>query len=878
MARLDLLAREVVAGRERLRRRERVPLPTAAAGALAAELPSDPALRRQEVARAGRVLLDALSSKGFAALFAVAGAVSASPSARLLQDFLPALLSSRPGAPDDAFPLLARPGGCPVRALGRPVRWRDPGPPLAAALDPASPRRGAGPDPAGRRTGRGGRGEVLRRAAAAQGGGAGARRPAPLALSPRLRESVAVDEGRSGKPEAEELERARARIAALEEALAASEGRRRCLEALVEHTDDMIAYLDADSRVRVFNSAHAAMVERVLGHTLSPGDRPLDWLDPARRQALEALHRRALAGESFRLEYEHPVPDGGSRFFEVRYHPVREGGQVVGFSQFAREVTHFKQVEASLSEAKERLEALVAERTEALARSERVFRALTEHNPDPTVVVDRQGRLSYLSPSLLRAFEAEAAELLGRSAQEFLHPEDAASVAERFRRARRRPGASLEPFRARVRGPRQGWRHVELRMTAVEEPGALEGVVVHARDVTARVRAEATQRRLEAHAAEAQKLGNLGVLSAGIAHDLNNLLLGVRMNAEILQGVLSEADPQVIRSLELVQDATRQASELAAQLLAYAGRRSGERAPLDLNEIAQDMLRLLRASVPRKIELVSRLGADLPAVRAEAGQLRQVVMNLVLNASEAIGPGPGRILLSTECRVLAAQELEACSVGGELPAGRYVLLRVGDDGRGMDAETARRAFEPFVSTKGDGRGLGLAITRGIVHAHGGAVGLRSQPGEGTEVTVALPAAAGAAPSRDPEALSVDAWRGEGLVLVVDDEESVRETTRGALEEFGFRVETARDGGEALEVFRASPAAWACVLLDLAMPVLGGEEVLREIRRTSDVPVILSSGYAEEASRGLARVVARTRFLKKPYGLAELADALRSVLA
>lgn len=392
------------------------------------------------------------------------------------------------------------------------------------------------------------------------------------------------------------------------------------------------------------------------------------------------------------------------------------------------------------------------------------------------------------------------------------------------------------------------------------------------------VRAEEERRKLEAQMLEVQKLESLGVLAGGIAHDFNNLLMAILGNADLALGFMPPASPARPNVEEIVR-ASQRAADLCRQMLAYSGKGRFEVGHYDLSEIVQEMAQMLEVSVSKKASLRYFFAAELPAVQADATELRQVIMNLITNASESLGDESGVISVKTGVMDCDRAYLSGSHLDDKLPEGRYVYLEVSDTGCGMDEETQRRIFDPFFTTKFIGRGLGLAAVLGIVRGHQGAIKVHSEPGRGTTFRILLPALdwepkLAAAPSAVGNA---PPSRG-GTILLVDDDSAVRQVGAQMLDGLGFKVLTAADGREGLEVFREHDGKIDCVILDLTMPEMGGEEVFHELRRLrSDLCVILSSGYNEEdvtqrfVGQGLAG------FVQKPYTSAKLRLTLNSVL-
>jgi len=405
-------------------------------------------------------------------------------------------------------------------------------------------------------------------------------------------------------------------------------------------------------------------------------------------------------------------------------------------------------------------------------------------------------------------------------------------------------------------------------------------------DITERKRMEKERLQLERRLLQSQKLESLGILAGGIAHDFNNLLMAILGNVDLALSDLSPLSP-ARESIREIETATRRAADLARQMLAYSGKGKFVLERIDLNELVREMSHLLEVTLSKKAVLKYNFAEFLPRMEGDPTQIRQIVMNLLTNASEAIGEQSGVVALSTGamfCDRPYLRNLEPFvgAPDGAPPAeGLYVYFEVADTGCGMDAETLGRIFDPFFTTKFTGRGLGLAAVLGIVRGHRGLIKVYSEPGRGTTFKVLFPACAEKTEQTAAAVAATGAaapWRGAGLVLVADDEETVRSITRRQLERLGFEVATAADGAEALERFRADADRVACVLLDLTMPKLGGEEVFRELRRIRpDARVILMSGYNEQDATQRFTGKRLAGFLQKPFRAQDLVDKLREIL-
>ncbi len=396
-------------------------------------------------------------------------------------------------------------------------------------------------------------------------------------------------------------------------------------------------------------------------------------------------------------------------------------------------------------------------------------------------------------------------------------------------------------------------------------------------DMTERKRAEEERNRLEAQIQQAQKLESLGVLAGGIAHDFNNLLMAIIGNADLALQDISDVSP-ARPMLEEIDKTAHRAAELCKQMLAYSGKGHFIIKPINLSELVREMSHMLSISISKKAVLRQHLADNLPSVEADATQIRQVIMNLIINASEAIGDRSGVISVATDLVVCDEQYLQSRPCREPFQGGRCVCLEVKDTGCGMAPNIQERIFDPFFTTKFTGRGLGLAAVLGIVRGHNGTIDVSSEPGKGTTFRVFLPALDEPAQSIHELTPMTTRWQGAGTVLLVDDEDNIRSLGRRMLERLGFDVLTAGNGLEALKIFRTHEAPIRCVLLDLTMPHMDGEETFLELQRINpDVCVIMSSGYDELEivnrfdGKGLAG------FIQKPYRSANLTAVLRRVL-
>jgi nitrogen-specific signal transduction histidine kinase/ActR/RegA family two-component response regulator len=383
--------------------------------------------------------------------------------------------------------------------------------------------------------------------------------------------------------------------------------------------------------------------------------------------------------------------------------------------------------------------------------------------------------------------------------------------------------------------------------------------------------------RYEEQVRQTQKLESLGVLAGGIAHDFNNILTGILGNASLAVEILP--DGHAARPLvEDVISASERAAGLTRQMLAYAGKGQFVVRPVDLSDVVRNLSDFFRASVPKRVELSLQLAPGLPAIEADTSQLQQIVMNLVMNAAEAIPEGRrGKVEVITGIKELEPSAEAANFLGASPEDGAYTFLRITDDGIGMDEQTRARIFDPFFTTKFMGRGLGLAAVQGIVRAHRGALTVESIPQKGTTFTIFFPASE-AKPVLVSEPESAVSRVKRQTILIVDDEEIVRRTAAAILEKQGYSVITAENGKVALHIFRRFSEEIGVLLLDVTMPVMDAEETFRELKALRpDVKVILSSGYNETEALRRFTHGGQAGFIQKPYTSTRLLEKIRATL-
>ena len=459
--------------------------------------------------------------------------------------------------------------------------------------------------------------------------------------------------------------------------------------------------------------------------------------------------------------------------------------------------------------------------------------------------------------------------------ENLIHPDDRPLVWPEILSAT----AARRPFQTQYRlRDRHGAEHwvLELGHGLYHADGHLEFIDSLSIDITAQKTAEAGRLALERKLLDSQKLESLGLLAGGIAHDFNNLLTVVLGSASLARAELPR-EAAAESHLRQIETAGKRAAELCAQMLAYAGKGRFVVEPTDLNQLAEGLRSLLKISVGQHARLAFNLAPALPAVMADATQLRQIVMNLVINAAEAIGDRGGDISLATGLRAFDAAALAGSVTGAHCPPGDYVWLEVRDTGPGMTPEVLAKIFDPFFSTKFTGRGLGLAAVLGIVRGHNGALQVATTPGVGTTFRLLLPPVPGTPAGPAPEPSSPP-WQTAARVLVIDDDATVRAVATAILGSVGFTAESAADGQAGLDLYRAAPARYDLVILDLLMPGLSGEQTLVELRRVrAEVRVLLMSGFNEGDLLARHAGGGPLAYLPKPFTRDGLRRAVRALV-
>ncbi|HOT45790.1 MAG TPA: PAS domain S-box protein [Spirochaetota bacterium] len=604
--------------------------------------------------------------------------------------------------------------------------------------------------------------------------------------------------------------------------------------------------------------------ETATGRNLFKKLVPDEWKD-----TLKSYWKNLEKGNSVdAIRYPIIHKSGELRWIEQRNVILRdEGGRTVGVEGFCTDIT------------------MQVEMEEALRQSEEQYRNLVENINEVIFSVDAAGYFTYITHAITRVAEFTPAELLGKNFLSFIHPEDIPVITRRFVELSENIRMPLE-YRIVTRSGQTRW--VMSYSNAIIVNGEFQGINGIITDIHDRKEAEAERERVQNQLVQAQKMEAVGTLAGGLAHDFNNMLGGIMGSLDLVSILLKKEElsqGEAIRNyLDTALDSTRRAADLTRRLLTLSRKKELNLAPVDVNRALTNVLKICRGSFPKSVRLDFRIGEKEMLIHADATQVEQVLINLCLNASQAMttmrpeGDKAGGTL-----RVLAGPfqcGSEFCAVHPEAePGAGYVRIQVCDTGVGMDPDTKKRIFEPFFTTKqkDSGTGLGLAMAYGIIKQHQGFIDVYSEPGKGSTFTIYIPRLSEAAGVTAAEKRN-GIVQGRGLILVVDDEEAILRVAKGMLGQFGYEVLTAKNAAEGIDLYRAENGRISAVILDLSMPGMSGLEAYDRMKEINPgIRALLTSGLMEDDHMARSREKGIRGFVQKPYSAEELSRKIKEII-
>lgn len=546
-------------------------------------------------------------------------------------------------------------------------------------------------------------------------------------------------------------------------------------------------------------------------------------------------------------------------------------------NQSARVLNLVKQRTGDLIQQTEKLHQVNSE----LRESESKYRMLADNASDVIYTFDLDGICNYISPSISRQTGYETTEFIGYSITRHLTEESAAAVMSRADKTksllRDHPENLKQSYIIECELECKDGSIMSIENTLsilTDEAGKPRGVIGVSRNITERKNNEREKKMLEDAYRQSQKLEAIGTLAGGVAHDFNNLLAGILGHTELLKRKLSGMD-KAANSLEIIENTANRARELTSQLLGYARKGKYQLAPVDLNELISQVARLIERTVDKSITVKCNLSEQIPGIIGDAGQINQLILNLAVNARDALPKG-GILRMETGVQQLDEQY---CRYHQGLEAGTYSVVRVIDNGIGISPDKLERIFEPFFTDKQDntGTGMGLAMVYGVAKNHGGIVLVDSKPGRGSTFTVYLPYS-DTAVTEQPQPAGTDPVTGSGHILVVDDESMLRDLSHEMLSELGYKIMLAKDGQDAVDVYRRHRESIDLVIVDIIMPKMNGIDCLEKLREINPaVKVILMTGYSQEAMTENIEPDRIQGFLQKPFTIQELSElVLKSI--
>jgi PAS domain S-box-containing protein len=606
-----------------------------------------------------------------------------------------------------------------------------------------------------------------------------------------------------------------------------------------------------DQTYRIHDMEPDALAPRSPEHI----EKSISCYRPEDRQIImDAFSRCTSNGEPYDLDFPLTTVSGRNIWIRTVARAVRENGGISRVIGTIQDITNRKSAE------------------ELLRLNEERFRNAFEFSAIGMALVSPTGKWLKVNRRVCDITGYTADELMQKTFQDITHPEDLNTDLDFVRRML---VGEIETYQMEKRYFHKAGHIVWVLLVVSlvrDDQGAPLHFISQIQDISATKQAEEERRRLDEQLRETQKMESLGVLAGGIAHDFNNILQVIMGNAELVRLRLPANTP-VEKNLNDICQVSSRAAELCQQMLAYAGKAPLIRGSCDMVALVDEMVRMLRATLAQNVVLSHNTSRAIPTITADSNQIRQIVMNLIVNGAEAIGTDQGSVRVTLSKGENSAENPAKDYLGRDIAPGGYVCLAVADTGCGMSDEIRQRLFDPFFTTKFDGRGLGMPAVLGIISSHHGALQLDTVIGRGTTVTVWLPAEA----DNNATEPKPSHWRGSGTILLVEDEQAVRQLCREMLRELGYSVVEAANGQEALELFRHHRQEITLVITDIGMPVLDGYDLFRELKLLSpQLPIIISSGFGDTTVTERIPRHEIAGIINKPYRLARLREVMKDV--
>jgi PAS domain S-box-containing protein len=623
--------------------------------------------------------------------------------------------------------------------------------------------------------------------------------------------------------------------------------------SITENSPDHIVTLDKDLRIQFVNYSSPGLdKEDLIGKPI------YKYVDEDQQERVKVILEKAFKeGKTVSYETSYQPPVGNTIYYESLVFPRLLNNKVIGLTLSARDITRRKNAEKEV------------------IKQNKFLNRVIESLSFPFYVINSKD----FSVELANSAAKKTTVKENITCYALLHEKDTPCSGTDHLCPVKIIKRTKKPFRTEhIHIDENGTKRTyEIRgFPVMNEEGSVEKIIECAVDLTEQKAIEEEQRKLEAHLHQIQKYESLDLLAGSIAHNFNNILMGILGNLEIAINELPSKS-SLTKNLKKAEKGTEHLAELTRLMLSYVGQGKGEIQSLDLAEVIKELNSMFKSSIPRKIKLEHKFSEESLIFNGDPFQVRQVIMNIVSNSVEALGKKRGIITISTG-KMYCDNIFFRAPFDEDLPAGKYVFVEITDNGMGMDTETLKRVFDPFFTTRVKGRGMGMSAVLGIVRSHKGSVLLNSKPGIGTAVKVLFPEVEPYFRPKKKAAETIVTWKGTGTILVVDDEKVVREVAKEMLNQIGFEVLLAANGFDALRIFKKHSKDITCVLLDMTMPKMDGEEAFQRMRQINpSIPVVIFSGHTVEDVKKRFQETIPSAFIPKPFKQIDLQRKMYEIL-